>query len=425
MLSNTLLISLGLASFAAAAPSLKTRQAPGAQNAVYWGATNNENDNLSTYCTSGSGIDIVILSFLDIYGATGNFPAGNIGNTCYVGTDGVPQLCSDLASSIATCQAAGKKVILSLGGAASSYSLQSQSQAVTIGQYLWNAYGNSGNTTVQRPFGSVFVNGFDFDIELDAGNQYYQYMISTLRSNFASDPKNTYYITGAPQCPIPEPNMGEIISSSQFDYLWIQFYNNNPTCSLGLPGDGPFNFNDWVTFISTTPSKNAKLFIGAPASTLGSNGNSGGAKYYATPAQLASVVDSTKSSPYFGGIMLWDAGYSDSNVANGCNYAQEAKNILLTGSPCGGASPPVSSSTSTSTSTSTSKAPPPATSTASNSGSGSGTVGQYDQVRLTVSQRWRFSLARGFEAQNANIYVIVRRPGIHRPNTMPVTMDMH
>jgi chitinase len=55
--------------------------------------------------------------------------------------------------------------------------------------------------------------------------------------------------------------MGEIISSSQFDYLWIQFYNNNAyppdPCSLGLPGDAPFNYNNWTSFIATTPSKNA------------------------------------------------------------------------------------------------------------------------------------------------------------------------
>ncbi|KAL7961257.1 glycoside hydrolase family 18, chitinase [Trichoderma compactum] len=373
MLSSSLLVSLGLAALAAAAPSptVKARQASGAQNVVYWGATNNEVDDLSHYCTSSAGIDIVILSFLDIYGATGNIPSGNMGNSCFVGTTGVPQQCDQLASAITTCQSAGIKVILSLGGAASSYSLSSQSQATAIGQYLWNAYGNSGNTSVQRPFGSVFVNGFDFDIELNAGSQYYQYMISTLRSNFASDPKNTYYITGAPQCPIPEPNMGEIISSSQFDYLWVQFYNNNPTCSLGLPGDAPFNFDDWVSFISTTPSKNAKLFIGAPASTLGANGNAGGAKYYATPDQLASIVASTKSNPAFGGIMLWDAGYSDSNVINGCNFAQNAKSILTTGSPCGGsgsAPPPPSSTT---------NVPPPASSTPSNPGGG--TVGKFDQ----------------------------------------------
>ncbi|KAH8121033.1 chitinase [Trichoderma asperellum] len=380
------LASLGLAGLVAGAPSapskVKARQASGAQNVVYWGGTNNESDDLSTYCTPTAGIDILVLSFLDIYGATGNIPAGNIGNSCYIGTNGAPQLCDDLAASIASCQAAGIKIILSLGGAAGSYSLQSQSQAVAIGQYLWEAYGNSGSTSVQRPFGNVFVNGWDFDLELNSGNEYYQYLISTLRSNFASDPKNSYYITGAPQCPLPEPNMGEIISTSQFDYLWIQFYNNNAyapdPCSLGLPGDAPFNYNNWTSFIATTPSKNAKLFIGVPANTLAANGNSGGAVYYASPSQLASIVANTKSSPDFGGIMMWDAGYSDANVNNGCNYAQEAKNILLTGAPCGGSPPPVSSSTPTSTARTTK----PATSTSSASGTGptgGGTVPQWGQ----------------------------------------------
>lgn len=207
MLSTSLTLSLGLLGLAAAAPSIphniKARQAAGAQNVVYWGGTNNENNDLSTYCKPNAGIDILVLSFLDIYGETGNIPAGNIGNSCYIGTTGVPQQCDDLAASITTCQAAGIKIILSVGGAAGSYSLQSQSQAVAIGNYLWEAYGNSGSTSVQRPFGNIFVNGFDFDIELNAGNQYYQYLISTLRSNFPSDPNNTYYITGAPQCPIP------------------------------------------------------------------------------------------------------------------------------------------------------------------------------------------------------------------------------
>jgi chitinase len=193
---TTALTGLSLAASAACAalPTLSERQSSG-QNVVYWGQ-NTEND-LATYCTSTAGIDILVLAFLYEFGNGVDTPSGVIGETCYISTTGEPQSCDTLASDIATCQAAGIKIILSLGGASGSYSLQSQAEAEAIGQYLWDSYANSGNTTVPRPFGSTFVNGFDFDIEVNLGSsQYYQYMISTLRSNFASDPSNTYYITG-------------------------------------------------------------------------------------------------------------------------------------------------------------------------------------------------------------------------------------
>ncbi|RFU29076.1 hypothetical protein B7463_g7255, partial [Scytalidium lignicola] len=354
-----------MASAARASPHpLVSRQAPSsAQNVVYWGQ-DSENNDLSHYCTSTSGIDILVLSFLYEFGNGINIPSGVIGNSCFISTTGQGQLCDDLASEIATCQAAGVKIILSLGGASGAYSLQSQAQAESIGQYVWDSYANSGNTTVQRPFGDVAVDGWDFDIEVNLGSsQYYQYMISKLRSNFPSDPSKTYYITGAPQCPIPEPNMGIIIGNSTFDYLWVQFYNNNngldnipfESCALGINGGAPFNFDEWESFIADTPSSGAKIFVGVPASTLASNGNSGGAVYYASPDQLASVISEVRDHPQFGGIMMWAAGYSDSNVNNGCTYAQEAKQILLTGAPCGGSvPPPVSSSTTVSTTRSTS-----------------------------------------------------------------------
>jgi chitinase len=221
------------------------------------------------------------------------------------------------------------KVILSLGGAVGAYSLGSQEEAETIGQNLWDAYGNTSGGTVPRPFNDAFVNGWDFDIESNSGNEYYQYLISQLRSNFASDPGNTYYITGAPQCPIPEPNMEGIITSAQFDYLWVQFYNN-PGCSVG----GSLNFDDWVSNIANTPSADAKIFIGVPASPLAATGTSSGSQYYLTPGDLASLVGGYQSNFAFGGVMMWSAGFSDANVNNGCTYAQQAKSILTTGSTC-------------------------------------------------------------------------------------------
>jgi chitinase len=392
----TVLTGLGLlASAASAAPSTVTsRQAPAsAQNVVYWGQNGGgtvENNDLSAYCTSTSGIDVIVLAFLYSFGNGNNIPSGTIGESCYISTSGEGQNCAAVATSIATCQSAGIKVILSLGGASGSYSLQSQAEAEEIGQYIWDSYANSGNTTVQRPFGNTFVNGFDFDIEVNGGSsQYYPSMISTLRSNFASDPSHTYYITGAPQCPIPEPNMGIIIGNATFDYLWVQFYNNNngldnntyESCALPFNGNAPFNYDQWVSFIASTPSANAKIFIGVPAAPLAANGGTGGETYYITPAQLAELVGEYESNSAFGGIMMWSAGFSDSNVNNGCTYAQEAHNILLTGSPCSGSGSTTSTTTATPTSTHSSTS---STTTSAPTSTGTGTVAQWGQVSRSL-----------------------------------------
>ncbi|KAI5461926.1 class III chitinase ChiA2 [Mariannaea sp. PMI_226] len=336
----TTLAGLGfMASAVMAAPmatsySILPRQGlDAAQNVVYWGQNGGnvaENNDLAAYCSSDAGVDIIVLAFLYQYGNGNNIASGAIGQSCSVSTSGEGQNCDELASAIKTCRSKGVKVILSLGGAVGAYSLQSQQEAETIGQNLWDAYGNAkGNSGVPRPFGDAFVDGWDFDIESDNGNEHYQHMISKLRSNFASDPTNTYYITGAPQCPIPEPNMNVVITKAQFDYLWVQFYNN-PSCSV----NGNINFDEWKANIANTPSANAKIFIGVPASPLGATGTESGAEYYLEPTKLASLVDQHKSDSAFGGVMMWAVGFSDANVNNGCTYAQAAKRILTTGSAC-------------------------------------------------------------------------------------------
>lgn len=121
-----------------------------------------------------------------------------------------------------------------------------------------------------RPFGGVYVNGFDFDIERDndGDSQYYPAMIATLRSNFASDPNNTYYITGAPQCLLPEPNMGDIIANATFDYLFIQWYNND-LCALPFTGIASFNceFNK-----KSFRDQEKGFFVFGPVDCSGANG---------------------------------------------------------------------------------------------------------------------------------------------------------
>lgn len=337
MLSSIFLATLA-STVALAAPSTSRRQSGSAQNVVYWGQNGGgtiENNDLSTYCTADSGIDILVLSFLYNFNADSNTATGTIGQSCFITNTGQGQNCEALSQAVTKCKAAGKKLIISLGGASSYSTITSTAEAQAIGEYLWNAYG--GGSGVSRPLGPAVLDGFDFDFENSRSSQYIPDMINTLRSRFSGDSSRKYYITGAPQCPIPEPNMGTMITAATFDMLFVQFYNNNNytyPCALPINGNAPFNYDEWVTFTSKGASKNAQLFIGVPAAPDGANGSPSGATYYATPAQLSGIVNQYKSHERFGGVMEWSAGFSDSNVANGCTYAQQVKRILTTGAPC-------------------------------------------------------------------------------------------
>ncbi|KAJ6084354.1 chitinase [Penicillium sp. IBT 16267x] len=230
-----------------------------------------------------------------------SIPSGIIGQSCSISPAGKSHQCGQLASAIDTCKASGVKVILSLGGASGAYSLSSQEEAQSIGQKLWEAYGHANISRVPRPFGDTFVNGWDFDIEASGGNQYYHYLIDQLRSNFESDPTNTYYITGAPQ----------FLQQSQLLYL-----------------TGVVNYVDWVRNVANTSSADAKIFIGVPASPLAATGTSSGAQYYVTPRDLTALVRRYSRYNAFGGVMMWSAGFSDTNVENGRTFAQEVKQVL-------------------------------------------------------------------------------------------------
>lgn len=71
---------------------------------------------------------------------------------------------------------------------------------------------------VPRPFGDVCLDGFGFDVEsiFHEGqkrkeHEYYGTMINKLRTNYAEDESKTYYISGAPQCVIPDAHLAHAI----------------------------------------------------------------------------------------------------------------------------------------------------------------------------------------------------------------------
>ena len=177
------------------------------------------------------------------------YPGTNFGNKCGNSTfnnlngSSSPLLsdCPSIGPDITKCQAAGKKILLSLGGAIpNNQELDSDASAVDFANFLWKAFGpKCADYSGPRPFGDAVVDGFDFDIESNIPGQKdisyqsrgYATMIKTLRSLYALESGKDYYISGAPQCIVPDSHLGDAISSSWFDFLFVQFYNTQ-SCSV-------------------------------------------------------------------------------------------------------------------------------------------------------------------------------------------------
>lgn len=76
-------------------------------------------------------------------------------NSTFPGTN-LPN-CAALASDITSCQAKGKVITLSLGGATGAVGFQSDSQGEVFGQTVWDLF--LGGNSPLRPFGNAILNG--------------------------------------------------------------------------------------------------------------------------------------------------------------------------------------------------------------------------------------------------------------------------
>jgi chitinase len=158
-------------------------------------------------------------------------------------------------------------------------------------------------------------------------------MIKRLRELFQGASKE-YLITGAPQCVVPDANMGQMITYAKFDIIWIQYYNTaqcsarnwvtaNPNyTTTGVEEPSGFSFNAWESFLVGTESSDAKLYIGLPGA--------GSPTWYLSPTEASSLIEAYYCKPNFGGIMIWEATSAENNdVGCGETYYQAIKEILV------------------------------------------------------------------------------------------------
>jgi chitinase len=173
---------------------------------------------------------------------------------------------------------------LSIGGAypANGY-LKNANSAKSFADFLWGAFGPYSSTWVSngnpRPFGTASVDGFDFDIETtiatnptDNGgnnpeNYGYNLMINELRSLYAAS-GGTYYISGAPQCILPDAHLSQAMTSAWFDFIFVQLYNT-PTCSAraAVSGGSTVPLTSWTAVAAQNPNPNVRIYMGLVGSS--------------------------------------------------------------------------------------------------------------------------------------------------------------
>ena len=137
--------------------------------AVYYGQSPATSQvTLAKLCADDS-VNIVILAFLSEFFSAGGLPKMDFGPACggqsdqmkSKGATGMLQ-CGQMATDIATCQSAGKKILLSLGGATAQTAFTDDNQATTFASTLWNLFGGgTGLDAGLRPFGKTTIDGFD------------------------------------------------------------------------------------------------------------------------------------------------------------------------------------------------------------------------------------------------------------------------
>ncbi|KAI0142612.1 glycoside hydrolase family 18 protein [Hypoxylon sp. NC0597] len=281
--------------------------------AIYWGQNSagvsdqgNSQKSLGEYC-SNTAVDIIPIAFLSSFNPI-QVDLTNMGGK------------TDIGKEISQCQAAGKTILLSIGGATFNSAPSSPQQAQEIADQIWSMFGPG--TGDNRPFGEAVVDGFDLDIETPLPNL--APFVARLRENIdkanGAGGGQKFYLSATPQCPYPDQNNKDILQGDnavEFDFIMVQFYNN-PQCDMRVfetsssgstkrtssSNAGGFNMDQWDQWAHSSKNPKAKVFLGIPGGPTAVSSSQ--KESYKTPDKLAPIIAYSKQFSSFGGVMIWD-----------------------------------------------------------------------------------------------------------------------
>ena len=185
--------------------------------------------------------------------------------------------------------------------------LPDSTSAVNAANNIWSIFGPAtSGSSVNRPFGSASIDGFDFDSELRSANMVpFANQLCRPHGRLLRLYRQEVFPDCSPQCPYPDSADNAMLSGAVFfDAIWVQFYNNYCGLQSFVPGvstQNNFNFQTWDNWAKTvSKNPNVKVLLGVPGSSTAAGSG------YETGSTLASIISYCEQFSSFGGVMTWD-----------------------------------------------------------------------------------------------------------------------
>lgn len=132
--------------------------------------------------------------------------------------------------------------------------------------------------------------------------------------------------------------MGNMILASQFDVIWIQFYNNgaagctarnfvnaNPNYPNQPQAITTVNYYNWKNTINSGASNGAKIYLGLLAGPVGTCASPGD---FISAQDAYNLIQAYQGDDQFGGVMLYEATSALDSCHCGIPYFDDIKNAL-------------------------------------------------------------------------------------------------
>ncbi|KAK7702494.1 hypothetical protein SLS57_011364 [Botryosphaeria dothidea] len=334
-MSRPLIFALGIVVTAALATLARAELNPnGTGNLfVYYAQSSGRNARLDQLCLHPK-IDAVILGFIRDFSGTASYPTVDFGPWICpakrsANSTVAPGLasCPELGRQVQACQAGGKKIFVSIGGATSNTSFDGDGggqDADLAARKLWQLFGEDSAAPELRPLGNVTVDGFDIDHEVGSSTNYDTFT-KTLRSLLATASK-PMWISAAPLCALTNRSI-DPKTLALVDFIFVRFYNAKG-CSIGTKGFAA-SLAKWYSTMPQPVNAFPKFYL----SGLSFDNNNSGfvpPENFADAIRLARKPDLQRfNENKFGGVALWDGSRGLATTAgNGEDFFAYTKNVL-------------------------------------------------------------------------------------------------